>query len=139
MRNLIECEQDKIKFANGVVFYLSHGSGIDCKWEFDTRGPKITAYNEFHTIDANGMYAGYIRFKVKFSRKGELLDVSYSKQDAKDICAGYERQKNEYGEIETNEPFVDDLDDYLYQTLDCFNEYWHEQEAKKTASVTKEA
>lgn len=44
---------------------LPHGSGIDCKWQFDyQQNGKITCVNAFHCLDANGYYCGYADFTL---------------------------------------------------------------------------
>ncbi len=44
---------------------LPHGSGIDCKWQFDyLKNGKITCVNAFHCMDENGYYCGYADFTL---------------------------------------------------------------------------
>jgi hypothetical protein len=53
---------------------LSHGSGIDCKWEIELIDKsKVTARNSFHCMHQNGYYDGYCDFKLHF----KLNDPKY--------------------------------------------------------------
>lgn len=109
---------------SGKTFKLPHGSGIDCNWDWDMGEDEILSLtNDYHAMDNNGMYCGYVHFKVivcfiddKFD-----FDVNMSQDDIDNIIADYEEIVNEDGEIETNAPYLDDLQDYLYQTIYCEN------------------
>lgn len=44
---------------------LPHGSGIDCRWQFDyQKNGKIKSTNAFHCMDENGYYCGYADFTL---------------------------------------------------------------------------
>lgn len=110
---------------SGAIFRLPHGSGIDCKWNWGTDEDDLTLSltNDYHAMDNNGMYCGYVHFEVivcfiddKFD-----FDVNVSQDDIDRIIEDYEEIVNEDSEIETNAPYLDDLQDYLYQTIDCEN------------------
>ena len=44
---------------------LPHGSGIDCRWQFDYQNNgKIKATNAFHCMNEGGYYCGYADFTL---------------------------------------------------------------------------
>lgn len=46
---------------------LPHGSGIDCKWEFDYQSNgKVLARNSWHCMNDVGYYDGWADFTIKF-------------------------------------------------------------------------
>ena len=55
---------------------LPHGSGVDCKWEFDwLANGKLVAKNAFHCMNDAGYYEGFADFSVKFNKPREDLSV----------------------------------------------------------------
>ena len=70
---------------------LPHGSGIDCKWEFDVTDKYVYCTNSFHVMNDNGMYCGYIDFTVKINgiyrdyNGGVLFSITGSFGKNKDI------------------------------------------------------
>lgn len=109
---------------SGKTFKFPHGSGINSNWdwEFDEE-LCLSLHNYYHAMDNNGMYCGYVHFEVIISFvDGKFgFDVTVSQDDIDNIIANYEETVNEYGEIETNAPYLDGLQDYLYQTIYCEN------------------
>ena len=47
---------------------LPHGSGIDCDWTMETEENRATFYNAYHGMNENGMYDGWLEFRVEFFR-----------------------------------------------------------------------
>lgn len=56
-----------------IVKTLPHGSGIDCKWNIDKNGDKITARNSWHCMNNNGYYCGYVEFYCVFHVENNLI------------------------------------------------------------------
>jgi hypothetical protein len=124
--NMLDSMVDKI--ADELVHALPHGSGIDCAWSITQKqGLVFECSNAFHAMDQNGFYCGYVDFKVTINL-GHLHNrdfiVSVSKEDRKAIEKDYEPSESdleEYGEEYCNEnnpcPYLDDLEDYLYDTI----------------------
>lgn len=53
--------------ANAMLRELPHGSGIDGEWRLDfdkSNGEKVILYGEYHAMDDNGYYDGWIDFRV---------------------------------------------------------------------------
>lgn len=58
---------DQEKAINQLRELLPHGSGIDCKWDFDVlQNGKINASNSFHCMNENGYYDGHADFTLTF-------------------------------------------------------------------------
>lgn len=97
---------------------LPHGSGIDCEWNFKhLHDLTFNCYNTYHAIDQNGYYCGYVDFIVKIDLLTKEFDVEVNQEDINNIIEDY----NEYidrDDVETNAPYLDDLDEYLYQSVD---------------------
>jgi len=107
---------------------LPHGSGIDSEWRIEHReDTTFCCHNSFHAMDVNGMYCGYVGFMVVFDALTKEFVVEVSAEDIKFIYADYEEEGGE----ESNAPYLDDLDEYLYQTLDASLEYYCVQESIK--------
>lgn len=55
---------------------LPHGSGVNCKWEFDWLvNGKLVAKNAFHCMNDAGYYEGFADFSVKFHKpKSDLSE-----------------------------------------------------------------
>ena len=50
---------------SGATFQLPHGSGIDTNWTWvDEEGGCLSFHNEWHALDNNGCYCGWIPFEV---------------------------------------------------------------------------
>lgn len=99
---------------------LPHGSGIDSKWEIESSEKlKFECCNKWHTMDANGYYCGYVSFTVKLNLSGPTPSwrVEVNQADIDSIVEGYETSENEFGETESNAPYLDDLDDCIYQAV----------------------
>lgn len=60
---------------------LPHGSGYDDDWYVDVaKCGSVLARTEFHRMDENGSYNGWIRVGVRFFRKGgkgEIITRTY--------------------------------------------------------------
>ena len=78
---------------------LPHGSGIDCKWEFDFTDKLIVCRNSWHKMNENGMYCGYIDFEIR-------IKISHRNTDGKLVFAIVGR----FGRLQ-------DIKDYLYETI----------------------
>jgi len=58
---------------------IPHGSGIDCKWDFDfSDKKKIVLSNSYHAMDDCGMYDGYYDFKVVIAADRRDIDGTIS-------------------------------------------------------------
>lgn len=95
---------------------LPHGSGIDYAWRIvQIEDMKFECSNGFHVMDSNGMYCGRVDFIVFFNAETKEFDVSTDKDDIKDILAGYDPVGEDE---ESNAPYLDDLEDCIYQTVE---------------------
>lgn len=61
------------RITETLLDILPHGSGIDCKWEFDYTNKGVFASNSWHRMNGNGMYCGYIDFTIKI--KADFRDM----------------------------------------------------------------
>ena len=54
-----------------LLDHLPHGSGIDCEWDFEIDKGNLICSNSYHVMNDNGMYNGYIDFKliIKIDRR----------------------------------------------------------------------
>ncbi len=71
---------------------LPHGSGIDCKWEFDyQRNGKVIARNSYHCMDDGGSYCGYADFTLKFSMYKALtaFELEFNGKDSQYLNRKY--------------------------------------------------
>ena len=100
---------------------LPHGSGIDCDWKLENETEDQTIVsNYWHAMDTNGYYCGYVYFEVKLDKQGNLLDVEVDQESIDAILKDYEPEDQESESDEYTEsfaPYLDDLDDYLYETI----------------------
>jgi len=126
--NIIDCNKYhlwvrdiKDEIEELLIMILPHGSGIDCNWEFTfyTNG-NIDCLNSFHVMNNNGYYVKWISIKIKFFRYKKNIYHPY-RIDKKDKYSIKEKR----GEIDykifapRNDYYVYNLQDYLYQTMDC--------------------
>jgi len=117
---------DEIEVEVGKL--LPHGSGIDSEWRIEHReDTTFCCYNSYHAMDVNGMYCGHVGFMVVFDALTKEFVVEVNTEDIKFIYANYEEE----GGDESNAPYLDDLDDYLYQALDASLEDYYVQESIK--------
>ena len=65
---------------------LPHGSGIDCKWEFEwLKNGKLLAKNSYHCMNDNGYYVGFADFTVIFQKPitdSSLFDLVFNGKQA---------------------------------------------------------
>lgn len=114
---------------NEIVKALPHGSGIDCDWKVN-RVDNLTfdCHNSYHAMDQNGMYCGYVDFIVRIDLLTKDFDVEVCEQDIESIVGDYD-EYIEGDDVETNAPYLDNLDDYLYQTVDQAIELYYASES----------
>ena len=104
---------------SGKTISLPHGSGIDCDWKWNANEDECIAfYNSWHAMDANGYYCGYVPFEVIITYIDDKFhfDVSIDNSAIDDIMADYEIDV-------PNAPFLDDLGDVIWQSIDCWANY----------------
>jgi len=102
---------------------LPHGSGIDCSWVWDEdEGECLSFHNEYHAMDANGCYCGYIPFEVIITYINDEFhfDVSVDHGQIESIVEDYEVDE-ETGE--SNAPYLDDLADVIHSSIESWNWY----------------
>lgn len=62
-----QAERNRELIEHVLLAILPHGSGIDCKWEFDwMANGKVRATNSYHCMNENGFYDGYADFSLVF-------------------------------------------------------------------------
>ena len=66
-------EKHLVNLSCYLLDTLPHGSGIDCKWDFDYTDKGIFASNSYHRMNENGYYCGYIAFTIKI--KADYRDM----------------------------------------------------------------
>lgn len=69
---------------------LPHGSGIDCKWEFEwLNNGKLVCNNSYHCMNNAGYYDGFADFKL-------ILHKPFTEQDDFDLvfCGRQGQNKN---------------------------------------------
>ena len=96
--NWYDIHQDRI--TETLLAALPHGSGINCKWNFDFTDKLIVCNNSYHRMGENGMYCGYIDFEIR-------IKISHRDIDGKldfSIVGRFER--------------FQDIKDYLYEIID---------------------
>ena len=108
---------------------IAHGSGIDADWRYEFDGTKLCAYNSYHAMDANGMYAGWIDFTaiIEYGMKNSKFgirstDVMVNEDMIESILSDYELDEDEASnyedmEYESNEPYLDDLPEFLWSQI----------------------
>ena len=107
---------------SNTIIQLPHGSGIDCNWRYEEEeGEYLILHNEWHAMDANGYYCGYVPFEVIITYIDEKFhfDVSVDNNRIDAIVSGYE--VDEGGE--SNAPYLDDLGDVIHSAIDCWANY----------------
>lgn len=102
---------------------LPHGSGIDSDWkfsEFPMGSPDtIECYNSYHVLDGSGYYAGWIDFTVTLNLLSLTFDVKVNQEHVGLIEQSYSVDDDEDSEYDNHCPYLDDLEDYIYQTVEC--------------------
>ncbi|HNU60684.1 MAG TPA: hypothetical protein PKL04_00640 [Methanofastidiosum sp.] len=78
-------------------------------------------------MDANGYYCGWIPFEVivHYDLDKQRFDysVTVDNNQIQSIVEGYEETINDNGDIETNAPYLDDLADAIYSSIESWNWY----------------
>jgi hypothetical protein len=96
---------------------LPHGSGIDYAWRIvQIEDMTFECSNGFHVMDDSGMYCGRVDFIVFFNAETKEFDVSTDKHDIAAIMKDYETEEEDEGE--SNAPYLDDLEDCIYQSVE---------------------
>lgn len=111
-----------LHIESGNIISLPHGSGIDCDWSWkESEGECLMIYNEYHAMDANGYYCGYIPFGVIITYIEDKFhfDVCVSNNAIDRIMEDYEADVDG----ESNAPYLDDLGDVIYSAIDCWANY----------------
>lgn len=126
-----------------LIKVLPHGSGIDCKWNIERKGNGLdfVCSNSFHVMDQNGYYCGYVSFDVYINveRPWHSYNVEVSQTDIDAIYSEYavgEEATDEEIEDwnETNAcPYLDELEDDIFQTVSYSLEHYYVSEAVKIA------
>jgi len=93
---------------------LPHGSGIDCEWEFIVyKNGNVDAVNSFHKMNENGMYVGFVDFRVKLFRHKKNVYNSL-----KGPLEGKVQIVHRKGDLDMDLYCSDtDLREYLYETI----------------------
>jgi len=112
----------------GAIFQLPHGSGIDADWISNgEQGACISFCNEWHALDNNGCYCGWVPFEVivRYDLDKQRFDYSVTVDDGQiqSIVEGYEENVDDNGDIETNAPYLDDLADIIHSSIESWNCY----------------
>lgn len=91
---------------------LPHGSGIDCKWQFDyQKNGKIRAVNAFHCMDENGYYCGYADFTLTVDLDSPqdfrlvFNGADSHRLNSKYMLKGYLEETFHYALVESNPSF----------------------------------
>lgn len=119
---------------SNTTIQLPHGSGIDCSWVWDEdEGEYLSFHNEWHAMDANGVYCGYIPFEVIITYINDEFhfDVSVDNDQIDSIIEDYEVDE-ETGE--SNAPYLEDLGDILHSTIDCWANYTYPRLLKERSN-----
>lgn len=106
-----------------LINTLPHGSGIDCDWEFIFHNNgNIDCKNSFHVINNNGYYVKWISITIKFYRFKRNIYHKYGIKD-KIKYQIIEKKDELYYKIfaPSNDYYVCNLDDYIYQCMYDFN------------------
>lgn len=98
--NTVWQEKHETTIIDALLNALPHGSGIDCKWEFNIAENRILCDNSYHCMNENGMYCGYIDFTV-------CIKAKYRDMFGKIIFT----ITGKFGKDQ-------DLKDYLYEIID---------------------
>ncbi len=114
-----------------IVKMLPHGSGIDCDWKVNqVKDLTFDCHNSYHAIDQNGCYCGYVDFIVRIDLLTKDFDVEVCEQDIEAIIGDYD-EYIDGDDVETNAPYLDDLDEYLYQSVSQGLEYYYAEQSIK--------
>lgn len=120
-----------------LIKLLPHGSGIDCNWNFEFyNNGNIDCTNFYHVMNNNGYYVKYIPIKIKFYRYKKNIYRYLTNFWKRQHNRKYGLHKKSYQIIEkkdeinykifapTQDYYVYNLQDYLYQTMDsCLKPY----------------
>ena len=125
---------------SGATFQLPHGSGIDTNWTWvDEEGGCLSFHNEWHALDNNGCYCGWIPFEVivRYDPDKQRFDYSVTVDDGQiqSIVEGYEETVDDNGDIETNAPYLDDLADVIHSAIEGWN--WYLPTFKRHRQIAK--
>lgn len=121
-----------VAFSLWLADNLPHGSGIDSNWSIvESDSEKVSAWNSYHVMADNGMYAGYVDFKLtfdlnkpeRFETEIDLLAVmAMNAESRKDFepCGGCDNCKENYDcehmfIIDSN--YFDFLEESIYFSL----------------------
>lgn len=102
----IELEGNTLKIYD-VVIQLPHGSGIDADWKLEVLESenKVRVNNSFHALNETGYYVGWVDFYYEFDMNGNYLATWCNQDNIKALQAD-------------DNVYLDDLKDYLEQTID---------------------
>ncbi len=111
---------------SGQTCELPHGSGIDYDWNWtksEDEDNVLEFSNYWHAMDGTDTYCGSVYFEVMVSfEDGKFnFDIDISNADIDSIISSYEQEENEDGEIETNAPYLDDLEDIILSAVESCN------------------
>lgn len=125
-----------------LISILPHGAGIDADWHIVHAGQLVFAcHNSYHVMD-DGFYCGWVDFTIHFDAPTKTFDVVVEEKDIEAIEEDYKTMDEncdpDYDETfqeETSCPYLDDLEDHLYQSVEIALEYYY---ALNTAKFLKE-
>jgi len=103
-----------------IIDVLPHGAGIDCDWHIEkSTGLNFTCNNAYHVLDGNGFYCGYVNFQVLFNANTKEFELSLNRENIEEIYREYttEEPTDEFSEDPC--PYLDDLDDDIYDRIQC--------------------
>jgi hypothetical protein len=126
-----------------LVEVLPHGGGIDCKWNIEKKGNGLdfVCSNSFHVMDQNGYYCGYVDFSVyvNVEKPWHSLNVEVSQTDIDAIYSEYDvgaeatdEEIEEWNEVNAC-PYLDELEDDIFETVKYSLELYYISEAVKRA------
>jgi len=120
------CNPEIKHLESGATFQLPHGSGIDANWSWDEeQGDCLSFHNEWHALDNNGCYCGWIPFEVivRYDPDKQRFDYSVTadKGQIKSIISDYEVSYDENDEAISNAPYLDDLTDVIHSAIETWN------------------
>jgi hypothetical protein len=102
--NNTEWQEKHYEVIQNLISKLPHGSGIDGKTELNfekSKSNKLIINSEFHVMDENGFYEGWINFSLIITPSWNGIDISIKgnfgkHQELKDYLVeifGYELEK----------------------------------------------
>lgn len=102
-------------FRIGEIAARAHGSGIDETWYISDSPNFYVASNEYHVMNQNGFYVGWLPFQV-FANKvtGQAERVHIPKRNKRTM----EKENIDEGGVLL--VYLDDLDDYILDTWNTF-------------------